>query len=315
VATETLLERLSLDLLIPVGELLYLIRSSPMRYKVYRIRKRRPGEYRTIAQPSPEVKALQYWVMEHLLCDCPTHPAATAYQKGSSIRRHVSAHCHNRFLLKLDFRDFFHSIEGADFIRFFEKQARALSAGEQEALASILFWRFRGERRLVLSIGAPSSPMVSNCLLYEFDARMGGFCEKLGVAYTRYADDLAFSSDVPNVLNLVESEVTRACEELPFPRLRLNPEKRVYTSKKRRRYLTGLVISNEGQVSLGRPRKRLISVDVHRFLLGRLDEATARKLRGTLAFVNSVEPSFLVTLRRKYGVAAMSALGFADLGG
>jgi RNA-directed DNA polymerase len=58
-----LLTKLGIAVLLPEDELITLIRSAPYRYKVFQIPKRKTGQFRTIAQPAKEVKALQYWVM------------------------------------------------------------------------------------------------------------------------------------------------------------------------------------------------------------------------------------------------------------
>src|ERR1035441_9381707 len=91
-------------------ELLKLIRSSPMRYKVYTIPKRTPGQFRTIAQPAREVKILQRWAMSNFLSHFPVDPAAVAYRIGKNIADNAPPHARSRFLLKLDFKDFFPSI-------------------------------------------------------------------------------------------------------------------------------------------------------------------------------------------------------------
>ena len=54
-----LLTGLGRAVLLPPDELTGLIRSAPYRYKVYQIPKRTPDQYRVIAQPAKEVKALQ----------------------------------------------------------------------------------------------------------------------------------------------------------------------------------------------------------------------------------------------------------------
>ena len=43
--------------------------------------------------------------------------------------------------------------------------------------------------------GAPSSPTITNLILYEFDEQMGQWCRERGIAYTRYCDDMTFSGD------------------------------------------------------------------------------------------------------------------------
>ncbi len=94
-----LLARLGASMLLSESELTRLIRSAPRRYKVYEIPKRTIG-VRVIARPAKEVKALQYWVVEHLLSKLPVHPAATAYREGKNIADNAHPHRHGRFLLK-----------------------------------------------------------------------------------------------------------------------------------------------------------------------------------------------------------------------
>jgi RNA-directed DNA polymerase len=297
-----LLQDIARDLLVPVDDVGYLIRSAPHRYKVYEIKKRQPGKMRTIAQPGREVKSLQYWVIEKFLRRYPVHPCAIAYRKGKSILNNARAHAKKRYLLKLDFSDFFHSIKGIDFRRFVEKNASSEIDGvDLEYLTRILFWKNKHSGEFILSIGAPSSPMLSNLLLFDFDQRVASYCKLKAVTYTRYADDLTFSTNRKNVLQSVVQEVNRICVDLPYPRLSLNSEKTVHASKATSRRVTGLVLSNEGTVSIGHKQKRKLHAAVHQFKFGKLDQKMTSSLAGTLAFVNSVEPKFLQVLARRYG--------------
>jgi len=87
-----LLTKLGAAVLLSEYELMKLVRSAPRRYKVYQIPKRKPGQFRTIAQPAKEVKALQYWVMEHFLGNFPVHPAATVYGSVKNISDNAPPH-------------------------------------------------------------------------------------------------------------------------------------------------------------------------------------------------------------------------------
>ena len=278
-----------------------LIRSAPRRYKVFRIAKRTPNQMRTIAQPAREVKVLQYWVMEHVLKSLFVHPAATGYRKGSNIADNARRHIHGRFLLKLDFKDFFPSLKAKDFKVYASQHVPTLTGDEVEALTRILFWRPRGTNGLHLSIGAPSSPLLSNILLSEFDAMVVALCSDSDTSYTRYADDLSFSTNDTLTLRRVEEGVISICRRLSTPTLVINPAKTVRVSKRTARRVTGLVITNDQKVSLGRDVKRRIRATVHRFLSGQLSEEEGLQLGGMLAYVNSVEPEFLERLRRNYG--------------
>jgi len=298
----SILESISHDLMIPEASLGHIIRSAPYRYKVFEIDKKDGKSKRTIAQPARELKAIQYWVMANVLRKFPIHSAAMAYRRRRSISTNAAKHASNCFLLKLDFKNFFHSIKAEDLEVFLAGRKNSeLSAEDILHLKKILFWNRRREGKLIMSIGAPSSPMLSNILMYEFDKRVQTFCAKKKVTYTRYADDLTFSTNRPNVLREVEIQVTEICKRMEHPRLRLNTEKTVHASRGGARRVTGLVLANDGQVSLGHDRKRLIRAQVHHFLVGRLSPDEAVKLRGMLAFVNSAEPSFIQNLRDHYG--------------
>jgi hypothetical protein len=296
-----LLKNLGASVLLSPMELTRLINSSPHRYKTYLIRKRNPGEYRTIAQPAKEVKTLQYWVIKHVLNRFPVHSAATGYRRGLNIADNALRHVHGRFLLKLDFENFFPSLRAVDFRLFMRKHAPQFSPIEVEALSRILFWNPKHTNDLCLSIGAPSSPLVSNMLLRDFDNQVATFCSSLGVSYTRYADDISFSAKVSDLLRRVELQVHRICENLESPRLALNRRKTVRVSKKTSRRVTGLVLTNDAKVSLGRDYKRSIRASVHHFITNQLAASECAKLRGVLAYVNSVEPEYLKRLQEHYG--------------
>ena len=301
-----LLSRLALASLLAPDELDGLIRSAPHRYKVYQIPKRATGQFRTIAQPAHEIKALQYWVLKYVLKQFEVHPAATAYRRNRSILQNAEAHARSRFLLKLDFKDFFPSIKARDFRVYMRKTRMDLSRTEIEALCRILFWAPKGASDLCLSIGAPTSPILSNVLMMDFDRRVSTICQEQRVAYTRYADDLSFSAATSSRLSTVEDEVLHICRNMRSPRLSVNQAKTVRVSKRDARRVTGLVLSNDGRVSIGRREKRRIRASLHHFVTGRLASDEVLKLRGMLAYVKSVEPSFLQRIRRKYGDDAVA---------
>ena len=296
-----LLDRLGRAVLLTKDELVVLIRSAPHRYKVYEIAKRARGKLRTIAQPAKEVKALQYWVMAHVLNGFDLHPAATGYRKGRSIAHNARVHARGRFLLKLDFKDFFPSFSARDLRVFLKKNQSDFDKETVDALCRILFWKPKGTHELRLSIGAPSSPMLSNLLMRDFDRRVADCCAKHEVVYTRYADDLSFSSKASEQLAAVEQSVTELCGRLKSPSLTINEEKTVRVSKRDSRRVTGLILTNDRKVSLGRDAKRRISATVHYFVTNRLDSEQTANLRGMLNYANGVEPSFLQRLREKYG--------------
>jgi RNA-directed DNA polymerase len=296
---KSLLSSLSADLLLPEDRLDKIIRTAPHRYKVYEIPKKSGKGMRMIAQPAREVKRLQYWIIENVFPHFPVHPSATAYIRGSNIMSNCVVHANNPYLLKLDFKDFFPSIKGEDFQKY-AKNFLDVSEADLKRLTSILFWRALKKRPLQLSIGAPSSPYLSNAMMLKFDLEVDGFCREKQVAYTRYADDLTFSMKDKALRTIVLQKVCEILKALPYPTLTINEQKTIYCSKANRRIITGLVISNDCNVSLGHSKKRLIRAMFHNFQRGKLSGEEAQRLIGLLAFARSIEPGFVLKLQHRY---------------
>ncbi|WP_254073144.1 reverse transcriptase domain-containing protein, partial [Acidisphaera sp. S103] len=153
----------------------------------------------------------------------------------------------------------------------------------------IMFRRIKGEQLLKLSIGAPSSPSLCNILLFEFDKLVDAEARKRGIIYTRYADDLTFSGQRVGMLKDMIKVVQKSTRDIVRPRLTVNSAKTTFITASRRRVVTGVTLANDGALSLGRDRKRLISAQVHHASLGKLSPGDLELLAGQLAFANVVE--------------------------
>lgn len=269
-------------------ELEKIIRTAPYRYKVYYINKRSGEGKREIAQPSAELKLIQRWVVDNVLNAYPIHSAAAAYVEGKGIRANAETHAPNRYLLKLDFNNFFPSLKSTDYQIHTAHYAPDFSP-DIDLLSRILFRKKDGGLGLSLAIGAPSSPMLSNSLMYDFDCELASYCQNFCVSYSRYADDLTFSTNQPGVLSEVHGYVAKVLQNLKYPKLSINHEKTIYSSKRHNRTVTGLVISNEGVVTIGREKKRLIRALLHKASIGSLSQEDLDWLRGYLSFVRDAE--------------------------
>ena len=275
--------------------------SAPRRYKVYSIPKR-TGGFRVIAQPAREVKLLQRIFVAQFLSEMPVHKCAMAYKANTSILHNAAMHRGaGRPILKMDFQDFFPSLRDSDWAHYCRHNGVALNDEDLELSTRLLFRRVTGVRGLRLAIGAPASPHLSNMLMFEFDKLIYDFALTEQVAYSRYADDLTFSASRTGFLTGIRRKVESIIKELDSPRLVVNNNKTVLATAKYKRTVTGLVLANDGSVTIGRDRKRLIHSAVHRASTGQLDAGQIQELSGLLGFVHAAEPSFLDTLKRKYG--------------
>ena len=211
---------------------------------------------RTIHAPSPELKKVQRTILRK-------------YFKGhfvfNSMRYAASVHCGKKWLMKLDIKDFYNSISEEQIKGVIEQYTKLSpitsphlygsqsspttapllpneNAGEGNAELIFKMCTIEGK----LPTGAPTSPYIANLLLREFDCEIEEFCKKFDVAYSRYMDDLFFSTDKPQyVLSLVELEVLRQFKELGFE---VNVDKIKYISSNKRQQVLGLGVNNNKPV-------------------------------------------------------------------
>ncbi|PQJ57899.1 retron St85 family RNA-directed DNA polymerase [Vibrio splendidus] len=283
--------------------------TAPKRYKRYEIPKRNGRGVRLIAQPAKSVKLLQRICVESLRKSLPIHQAATAYEVGTGIKMNANRHRFNKYLLKMDFADFFPSITPEVLFNTFESHGVELSDENQYILKNLLFWKPTRDSSLELSIGAPSSPFISNAVMHEFDSKVTEFCDSLGVRYTRYADDLVFSTNTPNVLFDLPEVLGSLLSEPSLSFLRFNSDKTVFASKRNNRHITGVTLTNDGRLSIGRKRKRRLSSLIHRYKLGQLTASKdIEELKGHLGFAKHIEPIFIARMTKKYGIETIQSL-------
>lgn len=181
-----------------------------LRHYRYELRERRHGYARLLEKPKPRLKSLQQQINANILNKIPVHDNAHGYRRHRSCRTAAQPHAGYEILLKMDLQDFFITITRARveglfrLIGYPEGVAISLSrlCTHRTALQacgdclSALSGSTR--QRLIdwhLPQGAPTSPALANLCAWQLDARLTGLSEKMGLRYTRYADDLAFSAD------------------------------------------------------------------------------------------------------------------------
>jgi RNA-directed DNA polymerase len=120
--------------------------------------------------------------------------------------------------------------------------------------------------------------------------------------HTRYADDLYFSSSQRGILYEVCNEVEAVIETTIRPKLAINQKKTYHGSRKRRMIVTGLRITPDAQISVGRDLKRKIRVFAHRAKLKTIKTSELGWLHGMLSYISSIEPQFSNHIRSKYGI-------------
>ncbi|MCG9915757.1 MAG: retron St85 family RNA-directed DNA polymerase [Phenylobacterium sp.] len=275
------------------------------RYKTYSILKRN-GNERIISQPSREIKALQRWLVRVLFQHFPVHQSATAYAKGSSIRINAERHVDSNYTLRVDFQDFFSSFRSEDVGRFLSVSNQKLNFDIRLEDISIITKIVSRHGRL--TVGAPSSPMLTNIMMYDFDYHLNKWACERDVVYTRYADDIFLSAMKGEHLNGAMGSISSFASDFVLADIKINSQKTVFLSRKARRSITGLVITTDRDVSIGRDRKRKIKSLIYLQKMGILENSKLSYLRGMLSFISDVEPEFYETLSRKFGDSFVSAI-------
>lgn len=311
----------------------HVIKKAPLMYKVFYIPKR-SGGLREISQPTAIVKELQRRAIEEVSSKIQIHENAVAYIKGKNgILSNAEIHKSNKYFYKFDFKNFFPSIKANHIMNLLEKnnfsiddisrltllftklnknakgknirqimKTLSLSARLPDQSYSNLYEILSQNADVFeLSIGAPSSPFISNSIMFNFDKDITVSSSLLSLSYSRFADDLTFSSNQRLDIGIIRTEILRALNNAEYDYLALNDKKQRFITFKERVTITGVNITPSHSISIGRDQKKLISSMVHKFSIRKLSRDTTLKLKGWLAYVNSVEPQFLHGLRNRYG--------------
>jgi RNA-directed DNA polymerase len=279
-------------------------------YKRYLIPKKAGGK-RVIFHPSRETKLLQYSCIELMFDSFVPSQSAFGYIRGkkSPLRMNALAHAQNPFLLRLDFKDFFPSIRPGDLFKFLQVGALIndikVSAEDHRFLEKVFFLQ-NDDGSLGLPIGAPSSPWVSNLIMQDLDIKLTDLANKKDFIYTRYADDLIFSTSTKLAAKKLLPNIKKILAKTTHPSLALNDEKTCYMSRNCRRAVTGLIITPEGNVTIGRKKKRLVRSLLHQMRDNTISDKDRSFLQGYLAFMHDVEPDYFNNLSLKYSAKLLA---------
>jgi RNA-directed DNA polymerase len=296
---------ISEDLKIPVSIIEEALNSSRKIVKHIKLKKKNGG-LRTVYQPSNKLKTIQYWLVHNVFCEMQISCSAKAYIKNSGIKENAAFHSDMRYFLKLDFTDFFPSITSKDFYKIL-KQWHA----EKNPI-----WQYNSENRKIfrlscfykdnkLPIGYPSSPIISNIVMYEFDQQLISTLNtnvaKYGnTKYTRYADDIIVSTDKKGACNEIFKTIKKQIADTKSPVLKLNTKKTHFASSSGgTAFVTGLRVCHDGHLTLHRKYKDKVRLLITLHGKGKLKDKDILKLRGHLNYIKHVDSNFYTKLQKK----------------
>ncbi len=221
-------------------EWVYLLESAT--YQEYTIPKRKGG-FRLVEDPEPELKEVLRRLNQYVQAVYFTNRSAAAYgfllcpdndPDPRNVLTHARRHCNQPYLLNADFIDFFHAVSQERVQALFQQPPFDFSDALSNALAQLTCYRGR------LPMGSPTSPVLSNFAARPLDDGLLAMAQQHGWCYTRFADDLSFSSDT-YITKTHILEIRQVCLLEGF---RFNEQKLVVYGPGDEKYVTGLLVSD-----------------------------------------------------------------------
>jgi len=229
----------------------------PERYKhyYYHSLKKRRGGIRIIESPKTILKETQQHIHSNLLAKVSPHHCAHGFRKNHSCLSHAKNHTNQQYLFTFDLDNYFHSIDWFCVYKIFNKLGYDKEIAQY--LSNLCTHKFMGDKSLLIELdneqrkkikqrhlaqGAPTSPTLSNLVMYQLDKRLDGLAKSLELNYSRYADDLAFSGNSHRDWRFLEPLVASICLEEGF---KLNYRKSRTIRSHQRQKITGVIV-NQG---------------------------------------------------------------------
>lgn len=308
-------------------------------YSEFRIRKRggerQSLEYRTICAPSPSLMKLQRWITQNILAHVPAHDCSVAFSRGDCLYKAVEPHCQAKWLVKIDVQSFFESISESTVYGLFNSlgfepliafemarlctrdkldvQHKKAQWEDHDLASSYVIEQYRHSVQGHLPQGAPTSPMLANLICRQLDERLAAIAEEQDLNYTRYADDITFSTSNPSFgREMAKALIQQVYRELARQRLRPNIAKTTVVPPSARKIVLGLSVE-EGTPRLARHFKDLLRQHIHYLThpeVGPIKHAAARKFAsvvglrhhvgGLLSYAGQIEPDWTAKQRMRF---------------
>ncbi|MEE4557974.1 retron Ec67 family RNA-directed DNA polymerase/endonuclease [Bacillus velezensis] len=277
---------------IPRKQLSYVlyVKSINNLYTSFEIHKKNGG-VRNIKAPLEELKDIQRKLAEALYKhkkkkQGQKNKLSHAFEKNKGIITNAEIHRNKRLVLNIDLENFFESFHFGRVRGFFTKNKNFLLPIEVATIIAQLSC-YEGK----LPQGAPTSPIISNLICGILDYRLLKITKKYKLNYTRYADDLTFSTNDKNFLNVQTKFYEEISNELIQAGFKINEKKTRLQYKDSRQTVTGLVVNSK--INVNRTFYKETRAMAHQlYKQGNFkinsESADLNQLEGRFAFINQL---------------------------
>ena len=220
------------------------------RYHHFSIPKKSGGQ-RHISAPSRGLSHILYYVNIMLKAVYQPSDYAMGFVEGRSVVDNASRHIGQNYVFNTDLENFFPSIAQPRVWKRFQLVPFNFNQNIASILAGLCCVREKqedGKFTYILPQGAPTSPLITNAICDKLDRRLSGLARRFGLHYSRYADDITFSSmhNVYQETGVFRTELKRIIEGQGF---HMNIEKTRLQKVGQRQEVTGLTVSNRVNTS------------------------------------------------------------------
>lgn len=225
------------------------------RYRQFNIKKK-SGGFRQITTPRTQTFMMMLSAVNEILKSVYTpSDYAMGFTDGRSVVTNAELHKGQNYVFNIDLKDFFPSIEQARVWKRLQIAPFHFPVRIANLIAGLCAMRETHKNedgvlnyRFVLPQGAPTSPIITNMICDKFDRRLAGLAKRFGLHFSRYADDITFSSmhNVYQKDSPFRKELERIIKDQGFT---MNENKTRLQKKGSRQEVTGIIVSDKLNVT------------------------------------------------------------------
>ncbi len=224
------------------------------RYKTFKIKKK-TGGFRKISSPTNGLCKIQTLLNKELGYLYTPSNAAHGFTENRSIVSNANVHIGHNYVYNIDLSDFFFSINKSRVWKRLTLHPFNYTESQAELIARICCIKIKNEDknskikyRYVLPQGAPTSPLLTNAVCDILDRRLTGLANRFGLHYTRYADDITFSS-MHNVYQDNSDFIKELHRIINDQKFKINSKKTRLQKRGTRQVVTGITVNDKLNVA------------------------------------------------------------------
>lgn len=211
---------------------------------------KKSGGCRQILSPERNLKLMQRCLNRILQTLYQAPSSANGFVPHRSVADNARFHIGKKYVFNTDLKDFFPSITYDRVYNSLIIKPFEFPYNIAEVIAGLCCTEtvLDGQSRIALPQGAPTSPVMANAVCLPLDRKCSGLAKRFGVSYSRYADDITFSSN-KNMFFLGSDFMTEFQMIIASQHFSINHDKDRVQNYAGRQLVTGLVVNNKVNVS------------------------------------------------------------------